>query len=468
MGRSAVAVDVGKVETPPSLALHMVGKLFGGGSPPVGSRVLDAGCGRGAFVEALLSYLRSRGGALPEIVCAEKDGALAEVARRRFGGVARVVVGDLLLMGVEELGGPFDFVISNPPYVSYERISPELRATYRRLFSVASGRFDLYMLFFEKALSLLRPGGRLVFVTPEKYLYVQSAEALRRLLAGYAVEELEFVDERAFGDVLAYPLITVMRKAQPSGPTSVTLRDGRRVEVQLPRDGAPWLPAILAGEAPRGGCVKLGLLAERVSAGVATGRDEVFVVPREAVPQGLRVFAYPTVSGRELSSFTPGGELDYAKLRHVMLVPYGRDGGLLDEGRAGPLLAYLSRFRRALEERYAVLREGKPWYAFHEDPPMPQLLRPKILWPDVAKTPVFYVDAAGLAVPRHSVYYLVPRDQRLLRPLVEFLNGEAVGRWIAAHAQRAANGYLRLQSHVIRELCVPKDMLKTVNAAPWT
>ena len=74
------------------------------------------------------------------------------------------------------------------------------------------------MLFFEKALSLLRPGGRLVFITPEKYLYVQSAEALRRLLAGYAVEELEFVDERAFGDVLAYPLITVVRKAPPYGP----------------------------------------------------------------------------------------------------------------------------------------------------------------------------------------------------------------------------------------------------------
>jgi hypothetical protein len=214
--------------------------------------------------------------------------------------------------------------------------------------------------------------------------------------------------------------------------------------------------------------VKLGLLAERVNAGVATGRDEVFVVPRAAVPQELRAFAYPTVSGRELSLFTPGGELDYAKLRHVMLVPYGRDGRLLDESKAGPLLAYLSRFRRVLEGRYVVQREGKPWYAFHEDPPMPQLLRPKILWPDVAKTPAFYVDAVGLVVPRHSVYYLVPRYRRLLRPLAEYLNGEAARKWIAAHAQRAASGYLRLQSHVIKELCVPREILKTADAAPWT
>lgn len=99
---------------------------------------------------------------------------------------------------------------------------------------------------------------------------------------------------------------------------------------------------------------------------------------------------------------------------------------------------------------------------------MPQLLKPKILWPDVAKTPAFYIDAVGLVVPRHSVYYLVPRDRRLLRPLAEYLNGEAARRWIAAHAQRAASGYLRLQSHVIKELCVPREILRTTDAVPWT
>ncbi|MFZ8810008.1 MAG: methyltransferase, partial [Pyrobaculum sp.] len=75
------------------------------------------------------------------------------------------------------------------------------------------------------------------------------------------------------------------------------------------------------------------------------------------------------------------------------------------------------------------------------------------------------VDAVGLVVPRHSVYYLVPRFRRLLRPLAEYLNSEAARKWIAAHAQRAASGHLRLQSHVIKELCVPRDILKTADAA---
>ncbi|MFZ8841240.1 MAG: methyltransferase, partial [Pyrobaculum sp.] len=65
-------------------------------------------------------------------------------------------------------------------------------------------------------------------------------------------------------------------------------------------------------------------------------------------------------------------------------------------------------------------------------------------------------------------YSLVPKTRRPLRPLAEFLNSEAAREWIAAHAQRAASGYLRLQSHVIKELCVPRDILNTGDAAPWT
>jgi len=340
-----------------SLALRMVEKLFAHSPPLSGSRLLDAGCGRGTFIEAAIAYAKKMGWALPEAVCVERDPVLAEIARRRLGGLARVITGDFLLMSARELG-LFDYIISNPPYISYERIDPQLREEYKRLFRVAQGRFDVYMLFFERALSLLKPGGRLVFVTPEKYMYTLSASELRRLLAQHAVEEIEFVDERTFRGVLAYPAITVVRREAPSGPTLVRLRDGRELLVELPQDGSPWLAAIEGALAPQK-CVRLGDLALRISAGVATGRDDVFVVPRDALPRGLERFAYPTISGGELAALRPGGEINYSRLRHVILVPYSRDGRLLGEDEARLLLEYLARHRRVLEERYAV-RRGKP------------------------------------------------------------------------------------------------------------
>jgi tRNA1(Val) A37 N6-methylase TrmN6 len=463
VGRIKTGSEKGKVTTPFNIALHMVAKLFGYSVPSPTSRILDAGCGSGTFVEAIIVYAKRMGFKLPEIVCVEKDPNLVSLVHKKFEGFneVRVVQGDFLTISEEDLGGKFDYIISNPPYISYEYIDPQSRELYRKLFNTAIGRFDTYILFFEKALSLLKLSGRMVFITPEKFIYVLSASNLRRLLSRYVVEEIEFVDERAFGEVLAYPVITVIRKEVPSGRTIVKLRDGRTLEVVLPSNGSSWLSAIgdraLSLEVREGR--RLRDLAWRISAGVATGRDEVYVIPRSALPKELEPYAYPTVSGEDLSVLEPGTSIDYNKLNYVMLIPYDHKGRLLSEEEAKPLIDYLSRFRSILEERYAVKQKRKKWYAFHEDPPLKYILRPKIIWRDIDSEPSFYVDEGGQIVPRHSVYYLVPKDPNMIHVLAEYLNSLEVKAWLKARCQRAANNYLRLQSHIISEVKVPETLI---------
>jgi len=461
LGRVTVKVDEGKVETPFVVALLMVNKLFSDRPPSPNSRVLDAGCGKGVFVEAIIAWCNWHGIEIPEIVGIEVDPQLAKIASSRFSSIGKVkiVQGDFLTITEDELGGKFDYVISNPPYISYEEIEPDKRILYRKLFEVATGRFDTYMLFFEKALSLLKPGGRMVFITPEKYLYVLSAKSLRKLLAEYHVEEIELVKEDAFRGVLAYPAITVVVKELPA-KTIIRMRDGSSIEVELPRDGSSWLPP--ASSVSIGAKYKLKDIALRISAGVATGRDEVFIIRRTHLPEELKPFAYPTISGAELTKFELGGVIDYDKLEYVILVPYSKEGRMLNESEAKPLVDYLSRWRSILESRYAV-KSGKKWYAFHEDPPLREMLRPKILWRDIADEPAFYVDAGGLIVPRHTVYYLVPINPDIIPELVRYLSSDKVKKWLKARCQRAANGYLRLQSHVMKELPIPEDIfLKAV------
>ena len=101
---------------------------------------------------------------------------------------------------------------------------------------------------------------------------------------------------------------------------------------------------------------------------------------------------------------------------------------------------------------------GKKWYAFHEHPPMKVLIKPKILWRDVTREPQFWVDLEGRVVPRHNVYYLVPENTRIIFDLLEYLGSEEVRKWIEAHAQRAANGYLRLQATLFKNLPIPEDL----------
>jgi adenine-specific DNA-methyltransferase len=197
-------------------------------------------------------------------------------------------------------------------------------------------------------------------------------------------------------------------------------------------------------------------LCTRISAGVATGADEVFIRKRKELPIALAKFARPSIAGREL---TTKGEL--SRGQYVILLPYAEDGRLLRETELGPLGHHLATatIHDRLMKRTCVQR--KPWYAFHETPPLPEILRPKILCKDIAQKPHFWIDRQGSFVPRHSVYYLVPRDPAIIDRLCAYLNSGNVAAWLSLHCQRAANSYLRLQSSILKRIPVPDDLQAT-------
>lgn len=62
-------------------------------------------------------------------------------------------------------------------------------------------------------------------------------------------------------------------------------------------------------------------------------------------------------------------------------------------------------------------------------------------------------------MPRHSVYYLVPNDPSRLQELCDYLNSDEVAAYLTAHCQRAANGFLRVQSHVLKQVPLPAELV---------
>lgn len=74
----------------------------------------------------------------------------------------------------------FDVVIGNPPYarVTDETIKPYLDAR----FQVVEGRVDLYELFLEKGMKLLKVGGRMGYIVPAPVLTNLYSAKLRHLL----------------------------------------------------------------------------------------------------------------------------------------------------------------------------------------------------------------------------------------------------------------------------------------------
>ncbi len=77
--------------------------------------------------------------------------------------------------------GGFDVVLGNPPYVRQELIS-DLKPYLQRRFESYHGVADLFCYFYERGLRLLKPGGRLGYISSSTFFKTGSGQPLREYL----------------------------------------------------------------------------------------------------------------------------------------------------------------------------------------------------------------------------------------------------------------------------------------------
>ena len=65
----------------------------------------------------------------------------------------------------------FDIVIGNPPYIQLQSMDNDIKSTYRAQdFDVYDSMGDIYCLFYEKGIDLLKDGGLLCYITSNKWM----------------------------------------------------------------------------------------------------------------------------------------------------------------------------------------------------------------------------------------------------------------------------------------------------------
>ncbi|WP_425328449.1 peptide chain release factor N(5)-glutamine methyltransferase [Rhodopseudomonas palustris] len=125
-------------------------------------RVLDIGTGSGAILLALLSECRDATGIATDINLETLKIARVNAAELGLSDRARFVACDY----AAALAGPFDLVVSNPPYIPAGDIAAldvEVREhDPRRALDGGADGLDAYRRIVPEALRLLRPGGALV------------------------------------------------------------------------------------------------------------------------------------------------------------------------------------------------------------------------------------------------------------------------------------------------------------------
>jgi adenine-specific DNA methylase len=94
----------------------------------------------------------------------------------------------------------FDVVIGNPPYISIEDITWDQRRFYETIYQTATGRFDLYSLFIEKAMQIKQPTGVFTYIIPGKFLNNKQFVTARKIVCDNHGVTVVKIDEKVFED----------------------------------------------------------------------------------------------------------------------------------------------------------------------------------------------------------------------------------------------------------------------------
>ncbi|MDP2906307.1 MAG: N-6 DNA methylase [Nanoarchaeota archaeon] len=107
----------------------------------------------------------------------------------------------------------FDVIIGNPPYVDIKQLDPKIVRHFFNKYSTVENRMNLYAVFVEKALSLLKEGGYFGFIIPNSILYNESYTKLRELLLkSVAFKKIVRLPDNIFENVKVETIILIYQK----------------------------------------------------------------------------------------------------------------------------------------------------------------------------------------------------------------------------------------------------------------
>ncbi|MGH6793813.1 MAG: Eco57I restriction-modification methylase domain-containing protein, partial [Methylocella sp.] len=328
--------------------------------------------------------------------------------------------------------GGFDVVLGNPPYVRQETIKP-FKPYLKKHFAVYAGAADLYAYFYENGFELLRPGGRLGYISSSTFLRTGSGEALRRYLRTRAEIEsvVDFGDLQIFEGVTTYPAVITMRRPPRA---NVDGQEGKLRFLNIKSDVPKDLARAFRAEAqamPRARLSdgswqlegdKLAALRAKIKAGkkslgavygaplrgIVTGLNEAFIVSRERhdklVERDARSadLLVPFLRGENISRWRVESEDLW-----LLNIPFGLTRNTFPHIVATKGNNREADFWRAIGQNYPAIADhlapfenearirtdqGQYWWELRACSFSDQFLQPKIVYPVISQGPKFAVD----------------------------------------------------------------------------
>ena len=473
----------GRVYTPPEIVRQMLTPLFA--SRIEGLRICDPACGTGDFLAPIVEEICKRGGdmtTLKQITGYDVNGEAVQICRARLSDTAERILGRSIpstfwrifhtdaMDAWQEDSGSFDWIVGNPPYVRIQHLEAERREKIRKAgWQYFCGSSDLYIVFFELGLRLLKDKGNLIYISPSGWLRNDAGQKMRLdLEANHRIISLyDYRDYQVFPGLSTYTCITHISKGKAAGLEKIYRWNGRKFanSYKLMRSDSKWAVVSASFRLSRAASVKLSDIAD-IHVGVQTLADRIFIL---AVNSWQDDFAVCELGGKELvlekgavrpilkaSVLREGKD----RLERVAIFPYDDHGKLMSENVFRNDFPYAYNWLRQNKKLLLSRDKGKidkrKWYGYGREVGIKTSFGYKILTSSMNPSPNFQI-CENPAAMFYSGYCIKPRIDIELASLVKKLNSPAMEHHVREFSQPFRNGWFSYAKRYIQDFALPVE-----------
>lgn len=346
----------------------------------------------------------------------------------------------------------FDFIIGNPPYVTYSEINPMNQLAIRKQYSTcANGKFDYYYPFIEFSIARLSPKGKLVQLVPSSLYKNVYAKDVRALLREHIKEIILFPSQQLFEDTETSTSI-FLYDAQEDGDEILCENKtvGNQYNISRDRLGEKW---ILSEKNFSGKRIRFGDYFTAFNP-VATLLNEAFLISDDCISSIEQDIIRPAASPKTLR---------YHKEQYIIF-PYKMKNGNIErfskeefERKYPQTVQYLKKYETKLSERKADDRAE--WFEYGRSQALQRIHQKKLLLSTViTNTPVVYL-LDKKTVPFTGIFIIPVKKGASLNTAKRILESEDFSKYVQQIGIPVSGSSVRITSRDVNDYMFPEGEL---------